>query len=159
MNRDVERFIAEHQSQLLAVLVLRTGDRAAAEELAQEALLRLVREWDRVRVMDSPGAWLHRVAANLATSRWRRTRTALAARWRLVESATHVDVDVAEVMALRAELGRLPARQREAMLLRHVAGLSPDGAAAVMGTTPQAVRNLTHRASSQLRARLGKDVR
>lgn len=158
MAPDLETFIRTHQDQLLAVLVLRLSSRGEAEEVAQEALLRLIQRWDDVRRYESPVGWLHRVASNLATSRWRRARTAMRLRPRMAEVAVHVDADIAEVEALRTELGALPTRQREALLLRHVAGLTPEEVAGVMGATPQAVRSLTHRGAAAVRERLMGDV-
>lgn len=150
----LEAFIGQEQARLLAVLVLRLGDRAEAEDVAQEALLRLVRRWDQVRGYDSPAGWLHRIAMNLAASRWRRARSAVRMRSRIGTSVVHVDADGAEIQALRTELSALPGRQRDALLLRHVAGLSPAEVAGVMDASPQAIRNLTHRAAATLRHRL-----
>jgi RNA polymerase sigma-70 factor (ECF subfamily) len=45
-----------------------SGNRAGAEDIAQEALLRAHRDWHRVGSYQHPGAWVRRVAANLATS-------------------------------------------------------------------------------------------
>ncbi len=71
---DVEfrEFFASQYARLCWLGLLLTGDQAEAEELAQEALARVWRDWARVRTMDSPGGYLHRVAMNLATSQLRR---------------------------------------------------------------------------------------
>src|SRR5262245_39025343 len=55
-----------------AVVWALTGNVWTAEEVAQEAFLRAHRDWDRVSGYDEPGAWVRRVAINLATSRLRR---------------------------------------------------------------------------------------
>jgi DNA-directed RNA polymerase specialized sigma24 family protein len=59
------------------------------------------------------------------------------------------------VVLLAGELARLPRWQREALVLRHVVGLSPEEAGTVMGCSAQAVRNLTYRGTAELRSRLG----
>jgi DNA-directed RNA polymerase specialized sigma24 family protein len=56
------------------MLTLYTSDRDLAAELAQEALARACRHWRRVQHMDAPGAWLYRVALNLANSAGARRR-------------------------------------------------------------------------------------
>src|SRR6476659_4804396 len=51
-----------------------TGDPALAEELAQEALLRTYRHWEKVSGYERPGAWTRRVTMNLASSARTRRR-------------------------------------------------------------------------------------
>src|SRR5438046_9691893 len=72
----VERAYEEHLSAVLAQLTSLTRDRTVAEDLAQEAFVRLTREVRAGRTPDNIGGWLHRVAANLVTSRARRMRGA-----------------------------------------------------------------------------------
>jgi DNA-directed RNA polymerase specialized sigma24 family protein len=45
-----------------------------AEELAQETMVRVARDWEKVSRLDAPGAWAYRVAMNLARSHFRRAR-------------------------------------------------------------------------------------
>ena len=63
---------ADHHEEIYAFLVRTTRDADAAEDLLQEAFLRLTREARAGRTPDNVRAWLYRVAANLATSRGRR---------------------------------------------------------------------------------------
>jgi RNA polymerase sigma-70 factor (ECF subfamily) len=56
-----------------------TGDLAEAQDIAQETFARAWQRWSSVSRCDSPTAWARRVATNLATSRWRRIRTATVA--------------------------------------------------------------------------------
>ena len=72
----VERAYEEHLLAVLAQLTSLTRDRTVAEDLAQEAFVRLTREVRADRTPDNIGGWLHRVAANLVTSRARRVRVA-----------------------------------------------------------------------------------
>ena len=89
------------------MLALYVGDRGLAEELAQEALIRLCQHWPRVRRMERPGGWLTRVAMNLARSSWRRRaaehqRRALVLRYYAQRSVAEVAVEMgcAETLAL-----------------------------------------------------------
>lgn len=61
--------------RLVGMLGLYCGDAEVAEDLAQEALIRLCRDWRKVRKLDAPDRWLHRVAINLAHSHYRRKTT------------------------------------------------------------------------------------
>lgn len=153
---DLAAFCEREYPRLVGTLSLYCGDRDLAEELAQEALARACDRWSRVREMAAPGAWVHRVAINAANSHWRRGRAARRAQHRLEAAApsNHVDPDVTSNVALRDAVHALPPRQRTALLLRYFADLSPEEVADVMDVSPQAVRNLTHRAIRQLRVHL-----
>src|ERR687892_2759366 len=62
----------EEHPRLVGLLGLYCGDHDVAEDLAQEALIRLCRDWRRVRKLHAPERWLRRVAINLAHSHYRR---------------------------------------------------------------------------------------
>src|SRR5687767_8387960 len=66
----VEFCRAEH-GRLVGTLSIYCGDAYLAEELAQETLARVCKHWDKVRELESPGGWAHRVAMNLANSSFR----------------------------------------------------------------------------------------
>lgn len=154
---DLEAFCRREYPQLVGTLTMYCGDVHLAEELAQEALTRACERWSEVGDMAAPGAWVHRVAINGANSYWRRMRAARRARDHL--QAQTVDAaherDVAGDVALRDAVAELPDRQRAAVVLRYVAGLTAADTARALDTTDQAVRNLTHRATRTLRDRLG----
>src|SRR4051812_48368744 len=74
-----EFFRAEHK-RLVRALVLMTGSFPAAEDLAQEAWVRVYERWDRVRRMDSPLGYVYRTAFNLNRKRLRRLSVAIRTR-------------------------------------------------------------------------------
>ncbi|MCV2863556.1 RNA polymerase sigma factor [Defluviimonas sp. WL0075] len=135
------------------------GDAAEAEDIAQEAMLRL---WRAAPGWQSGGAkvstWLYRVASNLATDRLRRRRTAP------LDDAPEVADDrpgaLAELVeadraaALNAALLRLPERQRQAVVLRHLEGLGNPEIAEIMEIGVEAVESLTARGRRALAAAL-----
>src|SRR2546428_343223 len=87
-RRDVDRFDAFFQAEhrrLYGTLCLVTGNRQEAEQLMQEAFLRLWERWDSVGNIDDPAAYLYRTAFNLFRNRLR--RMARAARRGLLERA------------------------------------------------------------------------
>jgi RNA polymerase sigma-70 factor, ECF subfamily len=67
-----ERFFLREYRGVVELAYALSGNRAGAEDIAQEAFLRAHRDWQRVGRYQYPGAWVRRVAANLATSAVRR---------------------------------------------------------------------------------------
>ena len=131
------------------------GDRAEAEDVAQEALLRLWKiapDWrqDEARVT----TWLYRVVANLCTDRLRKRRgVALDAVPEPEDGAAspaEVMQERARVDALQSALGDLPDRQRQAVVLRHIEGFSNPEIAEVMEISVEAVESLTARGKRAL---------
>lgn len=72
MDQELAAFCQAEHRRLVGALSLYCQDRQVAEELAQDALLRVVTHWHRVRRLDHPSAWVYRVAINLANSYLRR---------------------------------------------------------------------------------------
>jgi RNA polymerase sigma-70 factor (ECF subfamily) len=135
------------------------GDRAEAEDLAQEALLRLWKiapEWRTGEAKVS--TWLYRVVTNLATDRLRRRRgVGLDEAPEVADgaaSALERIIDADRAQALQLALAQLPARQRQAVVLRHLEGLSNPEIAAAMEIGVEAVESLTARGKRALAALL-----
>lgn len=147
-------FCAREHPRLVAALTYRVGDRRIAEELAQEALLRACARWGRVGQLDSPGGWTWHVARNLAASHRRRRQAERRAYTRHgPPHERHVDPQPGDPQ-LAAALGRLPDRQRDAVVLRHVLDLSVEETATRLGVSADAVRSLTKRGVAALRTEL-----
>lgn len=157
---DLDAFCARLHPQLVGSLTLFTGDRGLAEDIAQEALVRIVEGWESVRHKRSPAAWTQRVVTNLAISRLRRRRVgqrALALVGRR-EPMVHTDPDVAEGVAVREALAGLPDRQRAVLVLRFYGGLSVAETAVACGVPEGTVKSHTHRALARLREVLDVDM-
>jgi RNA polymerase sigma-70 factor (sigma-E family) len=160
---DFEVFARDAYGRLVGVLSLYCGDAGAAEELAHEALVRARLHWSRVRRMDSPQGWLHRVGINLAHS-WFRRRAAerRALQRRAVRDAAAVNAPgpdaVVEAMEVREALAGLSGRQRQALVLRYFLDWSVADTASTMGVSEGAVKSYCHRGLATLRERLGHDV-
>jgi len=138
------------------------GDRAEAEDVAQEAMLRLWRvapDWRRDEAQVA--TWLYRVASNLCTDRLRaRKRRAAAAlddAPDVADAAPGVEAALIagdRMRALEAALAALPERQRQAVVLRHIEGLTNPDIARVMDIGVEAVESLTARGKRALTALL-----
>ena len=157
---ELQQFYVAEYPKLVGTLTLYCGDADLARELAQETVVRICRDWERVRDMASPGGWAHRVAINLANSRFRRRaagRRALARVRAREGDAVSVDPDGADTVAVREALKALPERSRRAVVLRYYAGLSTDEVAAALGVRPGTARSLLSRATASLRELLADD--
>lgn len=142
----------EHR-RLVGLLGLLVGDRHLAEELAQEALVRACRDWERVQHLDRPGAWLHRVAVNLAMSSHRRRRAEQRMLRRLHGrslDAVH-DPDTAAAATVRNALHELPMDLRAVVVLRFYADTSVTDTAAILRVPEGTVKTRTRRALAALR--------
>lgn len=134
---------------LVGALGLYLGDRGEAEDVAQEALVRLCQRWPLPDV-DNPGAWVMRVAFNLATSRFRRAKIHRRAVARMAPE--RVDTDLDSAIAVRRAVLALPERQRRAVVLRYFADLSVRDTAAQLGCPEGTVKTLVFQAIKSLRA-------
>jgi RNA polymerase sigma-70 factor (ECF subfamily) len=135
------------------------GDAAEAEDVTQDAMVRLWKQaphWDAGRAQAA--TWLYRVVANLCVDRLRRNRPdtldemdapadpAPGIEMRLQDNARHD--------ALQAALLRLPERQRQAVILRHIEGLANHEIAEILDAGIEAVESLTARGKKALAADL-----
>lgn len=136
------------------------GDRAEAEDVTQDALLRLWRAapgWRRGEAKVT--TWLYRVTANLCIDRIRRRRngpdldTVPEPMDETPSAATGMQ-QAARAEALQAALNSLPDRQRQAVILRHIEGLSNPEIAEIMDIGARAVESLVARGKRALEAAL-----
>ena len=148
---DPAEFCAAINGRLVAALVLYTGDRYLAEEIAQEALARAWEQWNQVGVMASPEGWTFRTARNIAISRWRRRGVERRAR-RSWDSGQSVVADPAESVALRDAVGSLPERQRATIVARFYLGMSVAETALHLDCAEGTVKAATSHALDRLRA-------
>jgi RNA polymerase sigma-70 factor (ECF subfamily) len=152
-----EAFCEQRYGRIVSAVRVIVGDRATAEDIAQEAFARAYISWAKLWPDGNPVAWVHRVATNLAISWRRRLGRELRAVARLGKR-TEMTVDAPEAHPeLHRAVAALPPRQRAAVSLHYVLGLSMDQAAEVMGCKPGTVKSLLHGARQKLREQLGDE--
>ena len=153
-----ETLVREHALELTRLSLLLVGDKETAADVVQEAFLALHRNWHRIRDEDKALPYLRSCVLNGSRSALRRRRVAREAVWPFP-----VDVDSAESTALmRAEhtavltaVLRLPARQREVLVLRYWADLSERDIAAALGVGVGTVKSAAHRGLAALARQVG----
>lgn len=156
MTPDAEDFCREHWRPLARTLGRYVQDSELGQDLAQEALARVLDRWERVNRMRSPRGYLYRAGVNLARDELRRRRRE--DRLGIIEppredGRPHDRVDLAIDVARL--LDQLTQRQRLAVSLRYLGDLSVAETATVMRCRPGTVKALCHQAAAVLRTTAG----
>jgi RNA polymerase sigma-70 factor (ECF subfamily) len=146
-------FSAEYRRVVGLALVL-CGRQSVAEECAQDAFVAAFRHWHRIANYDDAGAWVRRVAANLATSTLRRRAREARAVARLALRRELTNTVVGFDHEFWAIVRDLPRRQAQCVALRYLEDRSIAEIAAVLGIAPATVRVHLHDARATLAARL-----
>ena len=143
-----------HYRGLVRLAAYLTGDRDNAEEVVQDAYVKVLGRWGGVRDLDKGEAYLRQAVVNLSRSRMRHQVV-------VERKAPHAAPDIASAEtgalaqldrdAVVAALAALPRRQREAVVLRYYADLSEAQTAHAMGISAGAVKSHTSRAMAGLR--------
>jgi RNA polymerase sigma factor (sigma-70 family) len=152
--RSFEDFFEVEHDRLLGALYLITGNRHDAEELMQDAFLKVWERWDLVETTN-PTGYLYRTAINFF--RMRRRRLLVAARHVLPWVPPRDAFEEVEIREdLRRYLESLSARQRAALVLTELLGYPNQEAARTLGITASTVRALTTQARAALRSSIGE---
>jgi RNA polymerase sigma-70 factor (sigma-E family) len=138
-----------------------TGDWADAQDAVQEAFVRALGSRHKLETLDNPEAWLRTTAVNVARSRWRRLRrfdVLVSVGREALPKETELPgltPDRADLMnALRA----LPANQREAIALHHIADLPVAEIAGILRVPVGTVKARLSRGRARLAELLADDV-
>ncbi len=151
-----------HYPTLYAYLFYRVGDVTTAEDLAAQVFERAVRGIGRYQLRDAGlGAWLMRIAQNLAHDHYRRQKVRPPDPLELNEAwlqggsdPAHHAIQNESLRLLRQALGSLTPEQRDVILLRFVARMTSSDVAKTMGKTAGAVKAIQHRGLAALRREL-----
>jgi RNA polymerase sigma factor (sigma-70 family) len=155
----VRMLVSRKLPRLLALATRMLGDRMEAEDVAQEAFVRIWKQAPHWKEGEARfDTWIHRVALNLCYDRLRGRREDPVAD--LPDEADPQPMPDMQLEArvrderVRTALAALPVRQREALVLNYYQELSNIEAAALMGITVDALESLLARARRSLRAQL-----
>jgi RNA polymerase sigma-70 factor, ECF subfamily len=148
---DFEGFFMSAFAKVRAATARITGP-DLAEDLAVEAFARAFAHWGRVSRMESPEAWVVRVATNAALDEVRRKKAFLSA---IV--ARDAPADIVERDDVVSAMRSLTRRQQEVVVLRYIVDLPEAEVARVLGISAGSVKTHLHRAILRLRDQLSKE--
>lgn len=149
---DFDAFYRVMYPRIGKAMYLLTGSKSDADDLAQEALVRVCERWTRVSQMDAPEGYVFTIAMNL----FRRWAGEAGQRHPLTFEPIAKTDEYARLEVLSA-LSNLTPSEREALVVVAWLGFSIDEAARILGVTPGAVRVRLHRGRKELHAQLGDD--
>jgi RNA polymerase sigma factor (sigma-70 family) len=148
-----QEFFEANGNRLYGALRVITRDPHEAEELAQEAFVRVWERWDRVRTMEDPVGYLYRTAMNRYRSGLRRRSVAARVRPQPVQRD---EFDAADARsAVNAALARLTPRQRAALILTDLLGYTSEEAGRILGVKAVTARVLASQAMAAMRTVIG----
>jgi RNA polymerase sigma-70 factor (sigma-E family) len=159
---ELGEFYAAHADSAKRLAYLLTGDNELAEDIAQDAFVKVAGRLGGLRKQEASAAYLRQTIVNLCRSHFRRKGVERAylrreAAMHPTEAVEPRDVVAADV--LWKELQRLAYRQRCAVVFRYYEDLSEQQTADLLGCSVGAVKALTNRAMEQLRANVGSEAR
>jgi RNA polymerase sigma-70 factor (ECF subfamily) len=142
---DVQRYVASF-----------VNDHHEAEDITQNIFAKLMTAIGKYEQREAPFvAWIMRVARNAALDHMRARRTIPTEEVRIADSG-QAQVGIDRGRDLRHALEQLPIEQREVLILRHIAGLSPVEIAATLEKSESSVHGLHHRGRRTLQAKLSE---
>ena len=149
-----EEFYEATFRRLFTALCLVTANRHEAEEIAQDAFVRVFERWDRVAVLEDPTGYLFRVSMNVFRSRSRRASLALRRELFLAPAATDDLAAIETHDAVLRLLSGLAPKQRAAILLTAILDYSAEEAGRMLGLRPSSVRSITTRARARMKQKV-----
>lgn len=160
VGEDYIAFVRARQGALLRAAYLVCGDHHLAEDLLQDALVKLASRWERIRD-EAPEAYVRRILYRDAISRWRRTRREVSVdhhdpdgRLARLRHERHPVQDWVSGADVRDALLLLPPRQRAVIVLRYFEDLSEADIAATLGISRGTVKSQASDAMRTLRGLL-----
>jgi RNA polymerase sigma-70 factor (ECF subfamily) len=140
--RDAESFDAFYAASVRRVtgqVYLMTGSKSEAADCVQEAYARAWQRWGRVSGYDDPEAWVRTVAYRISVDTWRRTVRRRAAHLKAGPAGSLPAISPDRVAIVEA-LRRIPAAQRQAIVLYHLVGLPVEQVAQETGVSTGTVK-------------------
>jgi RNA polymerase sigma-70 factor (sigma-E family) len=148
---------AQHAGDALRLAYLLTADASLAEDLVQDAFVRLAGRLLHLRDRGGFHAYLRQTIVNLSRSHFRRKALERRLIERQAEPPPVEPPDLSDQETTRRALMELPLRQRTALVLRYFEDLSEAQTADLMRCRPAAVKSLVSRGMTSLRTKLGAD--
>src|SRR3954470_24141876 len=150
-------FVEAESAKFHGALRLLTRDRTEAEDLMQDALLKVWERWEHEYTLDDPAGYLYRTAMNLYRKRMRRAAVAVRHAIRPRAPRDHLDDVESRDLVLRT-LAKLTPRQRMSLVLTDLLDYSSEEAGRLMGVKATTVRVLASQGRAAIRSNAGGEV-
>jgi RNA polymerase sigma-70 factor (sigma-E family) len=151
-HESFQAYVRARSAALARVAYLLTGDRHAAEDLVQEALIRVAGRWPRVVAQGDPDPYVRRVLYHQHVSLWRRSRHRPMPVPDLPEAVTPDPAGaLTRALTVRAALARLTPKQRAVLVLRYFEDRSEAEAAQLLSCSVGTIKSQTSKALARLR--------
>ncbi|MDQ3953741.1 MAG: SigE family RNA polymerase sigma factor [Actinomycetota bacterium] len=134
------------------------GDASAADEVAQDAFVRLYASWQRLDELDHPPSYLRKIVLNLCRTRGRRAALQQRSQPLVGQGDVASDPDVALRLDVWRAIERLPQRQRACVVLRYLEDLPEADVAQLLECSVGTVKSQLHKARAKLEAALGSST-
>jgi RNA polymerase sigma-70 factor, ECF subfamily len=151
-----EAFFADHHADLFGAMYLITRNRHEAEEIMQDAFLKVLERWDHVSSLADPVGYLYRTAMNLFRKRWRRASLMLRRTVGFTPPDDEISLIERRVDVVRA-VASLSPRQRAVIVLTDLLDFSSEEAARMLGVRSGTVRMHASRARAALASMLEEE--
>jgi len=158
----VEDLFAAHHGEIYAYLIRMLRDPELAADLTQDAFIKAYRNYDTLEKRENARAWLYQIAHRVALDHIRRQKIVRFLPWTgeshgAAPSTERLVMDAHLSGDLQRALGRIPERQRAALLLAEIHDLTGLELAAALGVSHVAARALLTRARESLRQALASE--
>jgi len=154
---DFDDFYRAEFASLVVLASVVLGQRAGAEDLAQEGMVDAYRRWNRLAGYDSPRAWVRKVVVQRAVKVTRKRSNERLAHLRSIRGAVHPEQPELTDPELLVHLRDLPSQQRAALALHYLADASVREIAEVLGVSDGTVKTHLHKGRRGLAERLGAE--
>ncbi len=157
---DFTAYVRAREQALARLAYLLTGDRDVAEDLLQNALAKVFRNWERIQAVELPDAYVRRIMVNENNSRWRRmlrrNESPSSHVIEVIEPPAPVGLDASVTLDLWRHVQVLPTQQRAAIVLRYYEDLTEAQTAQILGCSVGTVKSHTSRAIAALRTTMSE---
>ena len=150
VDASFQEFFELEQERLLRLLWMVTGSLQEAEDIVQDAFLRVWERWPRVSTMDSPTGYLHNAAMNIFRNRYRRAKLGLR---KAIGTDPPIDAfgSADDRISVSNALRGLTPKQRAALVLTDLLGYPAEEAGRMLGVRGSTVRSLSSTARAAMR--------
>jgi RNA polymerase sigma-70 factor, ECF subfamily len=153
-----------HADAAIRLAFLLTGDRHSAEDIVQDAFVRLFGRFQELRNPEAFETYLRRTVVNLSRDRFRRLKlerinTQRDTSYPQIDYMREIGSQIEDREQIRQALRDLPHRQRAALVLRFYTDLSEQQTAEILQCSVTAVKSLVSRATTSLRKSIGAEVK